>query len=125
MTTRFGFLGALLGALAVALGAFGAHALKPLLAAAQRTDTFETAVKYHFYHALSLVLIGWLARQAPSPAWMWAGWLHLIGIGLFSGALYLLCFTGQTWLGAVAPLGGTSLIAGWLLMARAAWQHKF
>lgn len=113
-------LAALLGGLGVAIGAFGAHALRDILVKAGRLDTFETAVRYHFYHVLALVAIGalWTARPElralSSTAWLWLG-----GILVFSGSLYALCFTGITKLGAVAPVGGLLLLAGWLSLALA------
>lgn len=110
--------GAILGALGVALGAFGAHALKAMLEASGRTDTFETAVKYQMYHALALVLVGVLAAQLPNQAkWLtWSGYAFVVGVLIFSGALYLICFTGVRAWGAVAPIGGTLLIVGWLAL---------
>jgi uncharacterized membrane protein YgdD (TMEM256/DUF423 family) len=115
--------GALLGTLAVALGAFGAHALRASLEASGRMDTFETAVKYQFYHALALVLVGvLLSRTSPEPAkWLtWSGYSFLVGVVVFSGALYTICFTGITKFGAVAPIGGVLLIVGWILLFVAA-----
>ena len=84
-------------------------------------DTFETAVKYQFYHALALVLVGILMQQlASNPAALkylnWSGYGFLIGVLIFSGSLYVLCFTGVTWLGAITPLGGLFMIAGWALL---------
>jgi len=109
-------LAALLGGLTVAIGAFGAHGLRPMLEASGRFDTFETAVRYQFYHTLALLAVGVLAVARPelrngldTTALLW-----LAGIVLFSGPLYVLCFTGITKLGAVAPLGGLLLIAGWV-----------
>jgi uncharacterized membrane protein YgdD (TMEM256/DUF423 family) len=109
-------LAALLGGLAVAIGAFGAHGLRPMLEASGRFDTFETAVRYQFYHTLALLVVGVLAVARPelrgpvgTTAALWLG-----GMLLFSGSLYLLCFTGITKLGAVAPIGGLLLIGGWV-----------
>lgn len=120
MLTKF-FLqaGALLGALGVAVGAFGAHAFKPTLEASGRMDTFETAVKYQFYHALALVLISLLLQNAAinSAKWyQWAGYSFLGGVIVFSGSLYTICFTGIKAFGAVAPIGGTLMIVGWVLL---------
>jgi len=116
----FILLGALAGALAVVLGAFGAHALRARLAP-DLLRVFETAVQYHFWHALGLVAIGIVAIHLPaSTALKWSGWLMLAGIVLFSGSLYVLALAGTRWLGAVTPLGGTAFIAGWLLLALAA-----
>lgn len=120
MTAKFALLaGSLLGALGVGLGAFGAHALKPMLVATDRFDTFETAVRYQFYHALALLAIGLLMNQLPAveKGLGWAGWAFLIGVIIFSGSLYTICFTGIKGFGAVAPIGGTALIIGWVLLA--------
>lgn len=113
--------GAILGALGVMLGAFGAHALKETLQASGRFETYETAVRYQFYHALALVLIGILLSNtnmtATSGKWYtWAGYAMLVGSVIFSGSLYTICFTGIKAFGAVAPIGGTALVIGWLLL---------
>lgn len=105
--------GSIFGMLAVMIGAFGAHALGPMLRAANRVETFETAVKYHFYHALALLLVGLLAFHVQHPAMRWAAFAFVGGIFIFSGSLYILCLTGLTWLGAITPIGGTLFIAGW------------
>ncbi|WP_426060152.1 DUF423 domain-containing protein [Hymenobacter sp. B1770] len=108
-------LTALLGGLGVAIGAFGAHALRESLVKAGRLDTFETAVRYQFYHVLALLAIGVLWAVRPElRALGLTGWLWLGGIVVFSGSLYALCFTGITKLGAVAPVGGLLLMAGWV-----------
>ncbi|WP_035558650.1 DUF423 domain-containing protein [Hymenobacter sp. IS2118] len=108
-------LAALLGGLGVAIGAFGAHALRPMLEKSGRFDTFETAVRYQFYHVLALLAIGVLWALRPElRALGTTGWLWVGGILVFSGSLYALCFTGITKLGAVAPIGGLLLLGGWL-----------
>jgi uncharacterized membrane protein YgdD (TMEM256/DUF423 family) len=115
--------GGILGALAVALGAFGAHALKGMLEASGRMETFETAVKYQFYHALAMVLVGILMQRAGEDAVKWLGWsgnAFAVGVIIFSGSLYAICFTGITKFGATAPIGGLLLIAGWILLIMAA-----
>ncbi len=115
--------GALFGALAVTLGAFGAHALKASLESANRLDTFETAVKYQFYHALALVLVGFMLRGQEGEAGKWLGWAgysFIGGILIFSGSLYAICFTGITKFGATAPIGGLLMILGWILLLLAA-----
>jgi len=104
-----------LGGLAVALGAFGAHGLKDVVTEA-RLGTFETAVRYQMYHALALFAVVGLMRWTASPLLNWAGWLLIAGVLIFSGSLYLLVFTNASWLGAIAPIGGTAMIAGWVLM---------
>lgn len=113
-------LAAIFGGLGVAIGAFGAHALHDALVKAGRLETFETAVRYQFYHVLALLAIGvlWAARpelrSLGTTGWLWTG-----GIVVFSGSLYALCFTGITKLGAVAPIGGLLFLAGWLSLALA------
>jgi len=109
-------------AAAVALGAFGAHALKLRLAAEMLT-TYQTAVQYHFWHALGLLGVGVLMMRSPdSRVLAWVAWLLVAGLVLFSGSLYLLALTGATWLGAVTPLGGVAFIAAWLGLAWWAWR---
>jgi len=116
-TKLFVSLGALAAALGVALGAFGAHALKARLSA-DMLAVWQTAVQYHLWHALGLVAIGLLAQHLPAsvPVRV-AGWLMVAGIVLFSGSLYVLAATGTRWLGAVTPLGGACLIVAWLVVA--------
>lgn len=108
--------GSLLGAIGVMVGAFGAHALKPMLVASGRFETFETAVRYQFYHALALVLVGMLAKEFSAKTLNYSSFCFLIGTLIFSGSLYLICFTGITAFGAVAPIGGTLLVVAWLLL---------
>ena len=122
MDRLFFGIGAGLAGLAVALGAFGAHALKARLDAAMLTN-FETGARYQMYHALALLAVAWAVNRWPAsglPAI--AGWLFVAGVGLFSGSLYLMAFTGQRWLGAVTPLGGAAFLAGWLCLIIAAWR---
>ena len=102
-----------LGALTVAIGAFGAHALAKMLESTGRADTFETAVKYQMYHTLALLAIGLLLFRVEQPALQVAAWCFFLGILVFSGSLYVLCATGITWLGAITPIGGTLFIVGW------------
>jgi uncharacterized membrane protein YgdD (TMEM256/DUF423 family) len=114
-------IGAVLGALAVVLGAFGAHALRTRLEP-RDLEIFETAVRYQMYHAFAMFAAAWLlSRNAPGAGA--AAWAFLAGVLVFSGSLYLLAATGQRWLGAVTPLGGLAMIAGWLLLARAAFRQ--
>ena len=108
-------------ALAVALGAFGAHGLKSQLSS-DMMQTYKTGVEYHFYHALGLLLIGILAVSYPSELMKWSAILILAGIILFSGSLYALAISGIKWLGAITPLGGLSFIAGWILLFLAVWK---
>ena len=109
-------LGAINGALAVALGAFGAHGLKAKVEATM-LETWATASEYHFYHALALLLTGLLAKQFGGGSIVTAGWILFAGMAVFSGTLYILVLSGQRWLGAITPIGGTALIVGWLWLA--------
>lgn len=113
--TFFG-LGAVFAALAVTLGAFGAHALRGRLDA-RDLDTFEIGVRYQMYHALALFVVAWATSRWPTAPLAAPGWLFVAGILIFSGSLYTLVLTGQRWLGAVTPLGGLCLIAGWVMLA--------
>lgn len=117
-------LGALLAALAVIMGAFGAHALKSRLGA-DLAAVYRTAVDYHFYHALGLLAVGLAAERRPDVRVLrWAGVLLAGGIVLFSGSLYLLSLGGPRWLGAVTPFGGLAFIGGWLLLAWGALRGR-
>ena len=105
-------IAAVFGALAVALGAFGAHGLKELLARNGTVAIWEKAVFYHFIHAVVLFL---LAGRTPLCAGPWVSFL--LGIVFFSGSLYLLALTNVRWLGAITPLGGVSFLVGWIWLA--------
>jgi len=108
--------GAVFAALAVAAGAFGAHALRNSLSADQLA-AYETAARYQMYHALALLLAAQLAPRR-SPALLRAGCrLFIAGIVLFSGSLYVLALTGRRWFGAITPLGGVAFLAGWVCLA--------
>jgi uncharacterized membrane protein YgdD (TMEM256/DUF423 family) len=96
------------GFLAVALGAFGAHGLKNILAQNGTAAVLEKAVSYHFIHGVMLFV---LAGRKPFAAGAW--WCFLAGIVIFSGSLYLLALTNEHWLGAITPFGGASFLAGW------------
>jgi uncharacterized membrane protein YgdD (TMEM256/DUF423 family) len=109
-------LGAGFGALGVALGAFGAHALKATLSP-EDLATFEIGVRYQMYHALALFVVAWATTQWNVSTVTAAGWAFVIGIVVFSGSLYTLVLTGQRWLGAVTPLGGVAFLVGWGLLA--------
>ncbi len=119
-----GFLitGCILGALAVALGAFGAHTLKQMLGA-EAAATFDTGVKYHFYHTLALIFTAILYGRFRSKNLRYAAYLFIGGIVFFSGSLYLLTLlkatntVGLSGIGFITPLGGLLFIAGWLVMA--------
>ena len=112
-------IGCTVALLAVVIGAFGAHGLKPRIAP-ELMSVFQTGVEYHFYHALGIILVGLAAFHLPESALLrGAGWAMLAGIILFSGSLYLLSLTGLRWLGAITPVGGTAFIAAWGLFAAA------
>lgn len=118
----FTFLGAALGFLAVAAGAFGAHALRSQVTP-DRLAVFETAVRYQMYHAIGLFICAWLTAQGWRLAPR-AGWLFVLGVVLFSGSLYLLVLTGVTAFGIITPLGGAAFLGGWLLLAICAWPFR-
>lgn len=104
------------GFLGVALGAFGAHALKATLPP-DMLAVFETGVRYQMYHVFALVAAAWAWARWPHRIFAVAGGLFIAGILLFSGSLYLLAFTGLRALGAITPLGGLAFLAGWLCLA--------
>jgi uncharacterized membrane protein YgdD (TMEM256/DUF423 family) len=112
-------LGALSALLAVAAGAFGAHALRSRMAP-DTLGVFEVGARYHMYHALGLLAAAWAVTRWPGGATTIAGWLFVAGTVIFSGSLYALSLTGQRWLGAVTPLGGLAFILGWAALAWAA-----
>jgi uncharacterized membrane protein YgdD (TMEM256/DUF423 family) len=119
--------GALLGLTGVAFGAFGAHALRPFLMQNGMLEVWQTAVQYQLIHAVALLgWAGWLrvgAASAPAGRTpLFAGWLWVAGTALFSGSLYCLALGGPRWLGPITPLGGVSLLAGWLLVVLAAFR---
>jgi uncharacterized membrane protein YgdD (TMEM256/DUF423 family) len=121
MSTTFVAIGALLAALAVGLGAFGAHGLKTLVEqgrfSAENLDTFKTAVQYQMYHALGLVFIGVLASSRPSALLDAAGWTMLVGILVFSGFLYAYVATDTKLFAMLVPIGGLCFILAWLGLA--------
>ena len=131
MSKLFLILGALSGAMSVAAGAFGAHALRERVEP-RLLEVFETAARYQMYHALALIAVALvLARNngvaaavlGPAPGTgltVASGWLFVIGTALFSGSLYAMTFTGVRALGAITPLGGVAFIAGWVCLAVAA-----
>lgn len=122
LTKIFLLLGSINAALAVGLGAFGAHALRGRLSESL-LNTYQTGVQYHFYHALGLFAVALVASLLPDSALVkWSGWLMLAGIIFFSASLYLLSVTGLRWLGAITPLGGVAFITAWLLLALAVWR---
>lgn len=133
-------VGAVLGGLGVACGAFGAHGIEGFAAErysdpdllARRLENWRTGADYHLWHALAVVACGLFGMSAPhrggrrldSTAVRWAGLTLGAGVFVFSGSLYLLTLTGKTWLGAVTPIGGALFIIGWALLAFAAFRVK-
>lgn len=118
----FAVAGGLSGFLAVAAGAFGAHALKARLSP-DLLSAFETGARYQMYHALALLFVAWATIQWPAPAVRAAGWLFALGTVCFSGSLYLLALTGTPIWGVVTPIGGVLLLAGWLTLAFGLWRR--
>ena len=123
MPRLFLILGAVAAGLAVALGAFGAHALADRVTP-ERLETFKTGVLYHMMHALALLAVSWAATQWSGWAVQAAGYLFVAGIVLFSGSLYLLVLTDTRWLGAITPLGGVAFIVGWGLLAWGVFSYE-
>ena len=114
--------GAIFMALAVLLGAFGAHALKKVLSP-DMLAIYKTGVEYQFYHALGLLLIGVIGFHIRSKYIQWAGLFISIGIIIFSGSLYVLTLSGIKALGAITPIGGLSFVVGWIFLAIAIWKR--
>jgi uncharacterized membrane protein YgdD (TMEM256/DUF423 family) len=115
----FGSLSAFTG---VALGAFAAHALKSRLDS-EMLGIFEVGVRYQMYHAFALLAVGWAQTRWPGTVATTAGWLFVAGTVIFSGSLYAISLSGLRWLGAITPVGGIALLAGWLCLAWAAWKN--
>lgn len=122
MEKLFFALGSLSAGIAVSLGAFGAHALAGRLSE-RDLQTFETGVRYQFYHAFALLAVAYaISRWPDSSLPVIAGWLFVAGTLIFSGSLYVLVGTGLRWLGAITPIGGVAFIVGWILLAVGAWR---
>lgn len=122
MERTFFLIAALLGGLSVALGAFGAHALRGRIEETLLAN-YQTGVSYMFYHVLGLFAAALALGRWPASALpVWAGWLFIVGIVFFSGSLFVMALTGMRWLGAITPIGGVAFIIGWLLLAAAAWR---
>lgn len=122
MHKRLLSVGAIFGGLAVALGAFGAHGLQNLTTDPEILQPFETGVKYQMYHAFALMVTGLIAERMPNRWMRWAGTWFITGILFFSGSLYIITFLkiqesdAVKWIGALTPLGGLLLIAGWMCL---------
>jgi uncharacterized membrane protein YgdD (TMEM256/DUF423 family) len=123
MERLFFALGSLCGFIGVALGAVAAHALRGRVAP-DLLVIFETGVRYQMYHALALLAVGWASTRWPGKAVNASGWLFVAGTILFSGSLYALSLSGMRWLGAITPVGGLALLAGWLCLAWAASKRQ-
>jgi uncharacterized membrane protein YgdD (TMEM256/DUF423 family) len=123
MERTFFIIASLLGSLSVALGAFGAHALRGRIEESLLAN-YQTGVSYMIYHTLALLAVAWAVSKWPASSLpIWAGWLFVVGIVFFSGSLFVMAFTGQRWLGAITPIGGVAFIVGWLLLALTAWRN--
>lgn len=122
MERFFIVLGALSGFIGVAAGAFGAHGLKGRLPP-EMLSVFEVGVRYQMYHVFALITVAWMQSKWPSSLIITGGWFFVIGTILFSGSLYLMAVSGVKWLGAITPLGGFALLAGWICIAGAAWRE--
>jgi uncharacterized membrane protein YgdD (TMEM256/DUF423 family) len=116
MDRAFALAGSISAFLAVAAGAFGAHALRARLEPGLLL-TFESGARYQLYHALALFAVAWAATRWPGTPIRLAGWLFIAGTVLFSGSLYLLALTGARWIGAITPLGGLLFLGGWVALA--------
>lgn len=123
MDRIFWVCGTVTAGLAVAFGAFGAHAVRAALTP-DRLATFETAARYHFFHALAILLVALALTRWPRRSIEAAGWLFLAGIVVFSGSLYLLSLTDARWLGAITPIGGAAFLGGWACLAWAGRSVK-
>ncbi len=124
MKDRFIITGALFGAIAVILGAFGAHALKDTLTP-DSLRVFHTGVEYQFYHAFAMIICGIIKERRPSRLINWSGSLFLAGIILFPGSLYCLSlFDAMSFVGIVTPFGGLAFIAGWITLAISQWKRN-
>jgi uncharacterized membrane protein YgdD (TMEM256/DUF423 family) len=121
LSQRFLVLGTVFAGLAVAAGAFGAHALKEILDE-HRLQVFDTATRYQMYHAFGLCIVAGAMDRYPEQRLEQTGWLFTIGILLFSGSLYVVSLAGVRWMGAVTPIGGAAFLAGWLLFGWRIWR---
>ncbi len=125
MGRLFFMLGSLFGAIGVSLGAYGAHGGARLIELHQAVITYGKASRYNMYHAFALLAVAWAVEYWPKQqrVLITAGWLHVAGIVLFSGSLYIQSLSGMHF-GYITPAGGIAFVGGWLLMAWAAWKEK-
>lgn len=122
MERLFIIMGALSGAIGVAAGAFGAHALRARVEP-RMLEVFETGARYQMYHALAMLAAAWMVSRFPGALMNASGWLFMAGTVLFSGSLYAMALTGVRALGVITPLGGVCFIAGWACIALAAMKR--
>lgn len=123
MGRLFIFIGAIVMALSVEIGAFGAHGLEGRISE-RMLKNYQTGVQYHMIHGIGLLFVGILSlKMLGNQMVHGAGWAFLIGIVLFSGSLYVMALTGITKLGAITPIGGLAFIVGWVLLGIAAMRH--
>ncbi len=122
MAKLFLFLGSMIMALSVVIGAFGAHGLEGKLSE-RMMKNYQTGVQYHMIHGIGLLVVGLLALKMTSGVLTGAGWSFVVGIVLFSGSLYVMALTGITKLGAITPIGGLAFIVGWVLLGIAVLRY--
>ena len=122
MERTYAVAGAISGFIAVAAGAFGAHALRARLEP-EMLQVFETGARYQMYHALALLFVAWAVTRWPTAPVRAAGWLFGAGTVFFCGSLNLLALTGDRWWGAVTPVGGVLFLAGWLCLTIGIWRR--
>ncbi len=123
MARIFMLIAAISGFLSVVIGAFAAHGLKKALAP-EMVDVVKTGVQYQMYHALALLLVAISLLYKPAVGLKASGWAFILGSLMFSGSLYALAMGAPKWLGPITPLGGLCFLAGWFLLAIAAWRMK-
>ncbi len=120
---RLGGIASIFGLTGVGLGAFGAHALKPVLSP-EMFSVFETGVRYQMYHTFALFVTAWAFQKTGGGKFRLAAWLFSVGILLFSGSLYVLAATGIAWVGFVTPLGGLMFLGGWGMLVFGFWKTR-
>lgn len=123
MNKKLLFIAAIMGLLAVALGAFGSHGLKKVISP-EMVNIFNLGVQYQFYHTFALLSVALTGYWIRSRLLNWAGYFFIAGILLFSGSLYIYALLGSKWMGPITPLGGICFMAGWILMAVAIWRNR-
>lgn len=111
---KFMVIASVFGLTGVALGAFGAHSLKSAISS-EMLSVFETGVRYQMYHSFALYVVSWALQSKRSTKFLVAAWSFVAGVILFSGSLYILAMSGIRWFGIVTPIGGVSLLGGWLM----------